>query len=164
VFGLLASLAIFTAQVKVLHELFPLVTQNLTGFDPDIDTTVPGLLYTGLLENAGFEFKRDPVDEFFFTIIYTIIVYLLATSSFKLIDQIPNSILRWMGSGAQAFADRREDPAQNLTTYAAIGGAQIGGQVTGILSQGAKGVGSAGGSLFNAIANRTTSRGTGTSD
>lgn len=169
VFGLLAGLIIFTAQVRVLHEIFPLVTQNMTGFDPDVNnTTVPGLLYTGLLENAGFEFKRDPIDEFFFTIIYTIIVYLLATSSFKLIDQIPNSILRWMGTGAQAFADRREDPAQNLTTYAAIGGAQIGSQVTGILSQGAQGVGKAvgstGKSLFDTLSGRIGSRATGTPD
>lgn len=160
VFGLLASLAIFTAQVKVLHELFDIVTNNLTGFDGD--TTVPGMLYTAGLNAMGFEFKRDPVDEFFFTIIYTIIVYLLATGSFKLIDQIPNEILRWMGTGARAFADRRDDPVSSLTTYATFGGAQISGQVTNILSSGAFGIGKAGGSLVGSLTNRAQNNITGT--
>lgn len=159
VFGLLAALMIFTAQVRVLHEIFPLVTQNLTGFDGD--TSVPGLLYTGLLENLGFEFKRDVVDEFFFTIIYTILVYLLATGSFKLIDAIPNEMLRWMGSGARAFADRRDDPIENIKSYAAIGGYQISSQVTSIASQGASGLGRTGGSMLGSLFGRSGVRATG---
>jgi hypothetical protein len=102
----------------------------------------------------GMEFKRDVVDEFFFTIIYTIIVYMLATSSFKLIDQIPNQILRWMGAGVQTFSDRAGDPAQNLVQYAAFGGMNVTNQVTGIMQQGARGAGQAGGSVFGLLAGR----------
>lgn len=140
VFGLLASLAIFTAMARVLHEIFPLVTQNATGFSASDDTSVPVLLYVSMI-GLGFEVKRDPIDEFFFTILYTIIVYLMATSSFKLIDQIPNNILRWMGAGVQSFSDRRDDPTQGLTQFAAIGGSQISGQMTGVLTSGARGAG-----------------------
>jgi conjugal transfer/type IV secretion protein DotA/TraY len=151
VFGLLASLSIFTAMVRVLHEIFPLITQNMTGFSAGESTAIPTLLYTALAQNMGMEFKRDPVDEFFFTILYTIIVYLLATSSFKLIDQIPNNILRWMGAGVQSFNDRRDDPTQGLVQFAALGGSQMSGQVAGVMTQGAHGAGMVGGSVARGI-------------
>jgi hypothetical protein len=45
---------------------------------------------------------------------YTIVVYMIGTGSFKLIDLIPNSIMRWLGASVQAFADQQDDPADNL--------------------------------------------------
>jgi conjugal transfer/type IV secretion protein DotA/TraY len=126
VFGLLAGIAIFAAQARVLHDIFDLVILNLTGFqeaDPKVHVI------------GDLAFKRHAVDEFFFTITYVVILYLMATASFKLIDMIPNSILRWMGAGVQTFSDNREDPTQYMIRYAAIGGAQIGGQVAGGLQQ-----------------------------
>lgn len=154
VFGLLGSLVVFTAMVRVLHEIFPLVTQNMTGFDATQDTTVPGLLYTSLLDDMGMEFKRDPIDEFFFTIIYTVIVYMLATSCFKMIDQVPNGILRWMGAGVQTFSDRGDEAVGGLVQHAAISGQMIGGQVTGVMTQGAQGAGQVAGTTLGSLLGR----------
>lgn len=132
VFGLVAAMGIFTAMARTLNGVFDLVIENLTGFDcSDCDAGTV----------AGLEYKRNAIDEFFFTIIYTILVYMIATSSFKLIDQIPNSILRWMGAGVQSFSDQADDPAQGLTQYAAFGGARMAGEISGALNQGARAVG-----------------------
>lgn len=126
VFGLIAGISIFAAQARVLNEIFDLVVLNLTGFESENPVTV----IAGTLT-----MKRNVVDEFFFTIIYTIILYMMGTASFKLIDRIPESILRWMGSGVRTFADNREDPTESLIRYAAIGGNQIASQVTGTITQ-----------------------------
>ncbi|MCB9990358.1 MAG: DotA/TraY family protein [Rhodospirillales bacterium] len=132
VFGLIASMAIFSAMARTLNGIFDLVVENLTGFDCS-DCKAAAII--------GIEYKRNVIDEFFFTIIYTILVYMLATSSFKMIDQIPNSILRWMGAGVQSFGDQRDDPAQGMVQYAAFGGAQLSGQIGGALQQGARAAG-----------------------
>ena len=140
VFGLLASIVIFTAMVRVLHEIFPLVTSNLTGFD-GVDTGA------SLLADTPLEFKRSVIDEFFFTILYTIVVYMLATSCFKMIDLIPKSILRWMGSGVQGFADSQGDPKEGLVQYAAMGGMGMSQGLAQGLTQGGNLVGSAAGTV-----------------
>lgn len=140
VFGLLGGMAIFSAMMRVLHDIFPLVVSNLTGFDGEIDPKL------GII--AGIELKRDIVDEFMFTIVYTIIAYMIATSSFKMIDQVPNSILRWMGAGVQSFSDNNESAVQGLVQYAGIGGYQMSTQITGAMQTGAEGAGRVGGALF----------------
>jgi hypothetical protein len=48
----------------------------------------------------------------------------MAMSSFKLIDLIPNNILRWMGQSVATFNDQREDAAQGLVGKATIGAQQ----------------------------------------
>ena len=48
---------------------------------------------------------------------------MIGQSCFKLIDQIPNNILRWMNQNVATFNDSREDPAQGL-----VGTAQMGAQ------------------------------------
>ena len=78
------------------------------------------------------------IDEFFYTIVYAILVYLIGTSSFKMIDHIPQSIIRWAGSGAKSFGDQDGDPTADLVRYAAFGGANIANQASGIASQGAE--------------------------
>lgn len=111
IFGMLASISIFSALVSILNQIFDLVTSNLGGFDStDPESTI--------------EFARSAVDEFFFTLIYTIIIYLMALSSFKLIDLIPNNILRWMGQSVSTFNDQREDAAQTLVGKSTIGAQQ----------------------------------------
>ncbi len=135
VFGLLGGLIIFSAMVRVLNDTFDLVVENLTGFDCMGDCAKAG---KGSVTALGMDFKRAILDEFFFTIIYTIIVYMMATSSFKMIDQVPNTILRWMGSGAQTFGDQSGDATEGLVQYAAMGGNIVGGQVVGAAMQGAK--------------------------
>lgn len=113
-FGLLASILIFSAMVLMLNETFDLVIRNLTGFNGAEAGN----------DTISMEMFRGPLDEFMFTIIYTVIVYLMAMSSFKLIDNIPNNILRWMGQNIQTFNDSREDPAQSLMSTAWLGGQQ----------------------------------------
>lgn len=131
VFGLIGALIIFTAMVRTLNDIFDLVTANLAGFDNNpCDAAAGGCSFSDsvTIDPANtvvtdlLKFKRDVIDEFFFTIIYTIIVYMLATASFKMIDQVPQQILRWMGGGAQVFADSMPDATENLKQHVAVGG------------------------------------------
>ena len=117
VFGLLASMAIFAAMVKTLNGIFPMVTANLTGFDTDGPKVAGKIL--------GIEFKRAIIDEFFFTLIYTVIVYMIALSSFKMIDLVPNNILRWMGQGVHTFSEGNEQNMNQFISFAAFGGARM---------------------------------------
>lgn len=154
VFGLIAGMAIFAALARTLNGVFDLVVENLTGFD--CSDCQKGKIF-------GIEYKRNVIDEFFFTVIYTVLVYMLATSSFKLIDQIPNSILRWMGAGVQSFGDQHDDPAQGMVQYAAFGGANMAGQVAGALQQGARAAGQGVGLPFGLMTrNSDVVRGAGT--
>lgn len=128
VFGLLASIATFSALVSVLNSIFDLVMANVGGFDMTeelMDSSGTGI---NLLDRA-----RGRIDEFFFTVIYAIIVYLMGMSSFKLIDTIPNNILRWMGQSVATFNDSREDPAKGLVSRATISSQQISSRIGGAL-------------------------------
>ncbi len=145
VFGLIASVAIFSAMARTLTEIFDLVTENVAGFSCPMDADPDDCTNVNIL--GPLMFKRGVIDEFFFTIVYTIVVYMIATSSFKLIDQIPNSILRWMGAGVQSFNDQRDDVTGSFTQYAAFGGATISGQVVGAANQGARAAGQAAGAV-----------------
>jgi conjugal transfer/type IV secretion protein DotA/TraY len=111
IFGLLASVTIFAAMGAVLNDVYDTVVQNLTGANPD-------------------KGAMSSVDNLFYTIMYAVIMYMMALSSFKLIDLIPNQIMRWMGTNVSTFSDMAGDPAQTLTQYTAIAGSQIVGQVT----------------------------------
>ena len=111
VFGLLASVTIFAAMGAVLSEVYSTVVGNLTGANPDSGST-------------------SAIDKLFYTIMYAVVMYMMALSSFKLIDLIPQQIMRWMGTSASTFSDQAGDPAQTLTQYTAIAGSQIVGQVT----------------------------------
>jgi len=135
VIGLIAALLIFTAQVRILNFTWGLVVDNLTGFE--VDVTLPAEA-----QKAQKNSIRGTIDQFFFTIIYAIIVYMLATSSFKMIDKVPDNILRWMGAGVSSFGDTNpDDPTQGLTRYVAIGGMTIGKQAVGGAKELAGGVG-----------------------
>jgi conjugal transfer/type IV secretion protein DotA/TraY len=122
-FGLLAAITIFAAMAAVLHEIFPLVTENLTG-----------------VEAEGAQYGRNFVDKLFYTVMYAVIMYIMALSAFKLIDLIPQQLMRWMGSNISTFADLTQDPAQNLTNYTAIAGSQITQNITGGIQQGISGM------------------------
>ncbi|MFK7839424.1 MAG: DotA/TraY family protein [Bdellovibrionales bacterium] len=146
IFGLVAATLIFTAQVRVLHFLWSIVTENLAGFDND--TTID-LVQAG---NARISFKRSIVDQFFFSVIYAIIVYMMAIAAFKLIDKIPDNLLRWMGNQVSSFGDINQDSVDGLTRYAALGGATAGRQLSEGVQQAASG---AGGSFGNLLARAT---------
>lgn len=145
IFGLIAAIVIFTAQVRVLHFIWDIVVENTAGFSnapPDGIT----------LNNAYFDpastvdrdaVKRGIVDQFFFTVIYTIIVYMLATASFKLIDSIPDNIMRWGGIGVASFGDTNQDPLEGMQRYVAVGGMVQGQQLTQSVMGAADGAGRA---------------------
>lgn len=99
IFGLIGSIAIFGAQVKVLNEIFNLVTTNVTGYDQAAAANIAA-------GQAGwYGYYRGYVDQLFYTIIYAIIVYMMGTASFKLIYMIPDKTLRWMGQNVVSFGD-----------------------------------------------------------
>lgn len=106
-FGLLGSILIFGAMIKVLNDLWDMVVTNLTGFDVYDAAEVD-------FDPLVVDTWRGPVDEFFYTVIYAIIVYMMAMSSFKLIDLVPNNILRWAGQSVSSFGDTAGDPAGEL--------------------------------------------------
>jgi len=139
IFGLLASVSIFSAMVLVLNQTWDLVLQNVAGFDVKQEVV---LQQTGSTDfclstrstpldgsDSLMDTLRGPIDKFFYTIVYTVVVYLMAMSSFKLIDLIPNNILRWMGQSLSTFNDQREDPAQGMIGTATIGTQQTLSQV-----------------------------------
>ena len=148
-FGLLASVAIFGAMVKVLNEIFYLVVSNTSGSNPDgqasclreganpgaANSATGGGTATTNAKTGSAEYFRGPIDEFFFTVVYAIIVYMIGMSSFKLIDQIPNYILRWMGSGTPSFGDQGGEPVEGLVSRVTVGGGLVGSQVSGALGQ-----------------------------
>lgn len=119
VLGLVAAILIFSAQVRLLNLIWDLVVDNLSGVEGDATL------------GTGDTLRRSTIDHLFFTVTYAIVVYMMATASFKLIDKIPDSILRWAGSGVSTFGDMNQDPTQGLVQYAAFGGMTVGQQITG---------------------------------
>ncbi len=110
--------------MRTLNGIFTLVSANVSGYD----CSQCGLGGTAMT----YDNKRNIVDEFFFTAMYTVLVYLIGTSCFKLIDQIPLGIMRWMGSSAQTFSSGG-DPGEEFAGIASRGadqGAQVATQAT----------------------------------
>ena len=122
IFGFLASILIFSAMVETLNSIFDLVSANVGGFSMTTEKAAT---------IKQIEFYRSAIDQFMFTVMYAIIVYLLGQSSFKLIDLIPNNILRWMGQSVTTFNDERADPAENLVGRAKMGAQQAIGSIGG---------------------------------
>jgi conjugal transfer/type IV secretion protein DotA/TraY len=126
VFGMLAGISIFGAQVKVLNEIWSIVTENAGGFDKEAAQAAAA---GG--DTLSMKYLRGIADQFFYTIIYAIICYMLALSSFKLVDLIPNNIMRWMGHNVTTFGDENIDPAENLVRNTSITGGAVMGQLGG---------------------------------
>jgi conjugal transfer/type IV secretion protein DotA/TraY len=124
--GMLASITIFSAMVKILNNIFGTLEQNFGGFD----YKAAAALHTGPTSNP-MEFVQNPVDQLFLTILYVIICYMIGLSCFKLIDVIPNTILRWMGSSVSTFEAAAGDPAGSLVQKAYKGGTILSGQAKG---------------------------------
>lgn len=104
------------------------------------------VLFTPLLEITR-EDGLYGLETMLFTVIFAYIAYTLGISTFKMVDTVPNQILRWIGSGAQTFGDNRED-AVGSSQAAFLGGAVIGqnlaGNIGGIGSGLGRGIGAAG--------------------
>lgn len=101
--GLIGSVILFSSMVLVFNDLFHVFLVNAAGANIT-DAT-----------NSGFIGSiRGEIDEFFYTLVYVMIVYMMGMSSFKLIDQVPHQILRWMGVSAQTFQEQSGDIGENL--------------------------------------------------
>ncbi len=140
IFGLLASITIFAATVRVLNEIFYLVIANMSGHDPASSSTCfkpPETSKPSAPSAEGSAFTRGTLDEFFYTIVYAIIVYMVGMSSFKMIDMIPNNVMRWLGAGVSGFGKLQSDPTQDMMKAVTAGGSVIGGQ----LKEGAEKIG-----------------------
>lgn len=119
--GLMASILIFSALVQTLNEVFDLVVENVSG---------------SYRNGATSPDYRGAIDEFFYTIIYTVIVYMMAISSFKLIDSIPNQILRWMNVSVLTIQENAGDPASTITQGVYQKGNMTVSQLSGTLDGG----------------------------
>ena len=150
VFGLIGGLAIFTAMATILNEIFNLAVTNATGAT---------IVNPNSMANETPEFSRHLIDTFFFTIVYAIILYMMAMASFKMITLVPNNILRWLGQSVSSFNDQAGDPAQGLTQYAAMGGARIGGQLAGATAKLSEGGGAGIGQVFGLAGGKSGGRG-----
>lgn len=150
--GLIGGMVIFTASVAVLNEIFDTAVLRLTGIDlqtaascsanPDESaaTTAQAITQADMLD-------KHILDEFFFTVMYAIFVYMIAMSCFKMIDLVPAQILRFMGGGVTPFASEVQDPTDRLAEYATISGNLVGGKVLGGVQQAS----AAGGQVIAAI-------------
>ncbi len=137
VVGLVAAVIIFSTQVRILNLLWDLVVANTSGHSPT------GNDILGMSNANDSRFNRGIIDQFFFTVIYVIICYMMALTSFKLIDKIPDNILRWAGSSVSSFGDINQDQIESLNRYAAMGGMTIGNQAAGAIVKAGGGVGGA---------------------
>ena len=108
VFGMLAGITIFSAQVYVLNDIWGLVVTNLTGHNVDaLSKTVED-------KTGSIRYLRGVFDQFFYTCMYTIFVYMIGMASFKLVDTIPDRILRWMGTSVKSFNETADSMASQL--------------------------------------------------
>ncbi len=119
--GFILSISIFSALVNVLNEIFRTLVVVATGGDMysellgiGIDPAT-GELAAGVRPTGTFGKNKGPMDEAFYTAIYAIIVYMIGLSSFKLVDTIPNNIMRWMGVTVSTFHEGAGDPAGELS-------------------------------------------------
>lgn len=87
------------------------------------------VLFTPLLEVSREEGLYG-LEIMLFTIIFAYIAYMLGLTCFKLVDTIPNAILRWIGNNPGTFGDNREDSIHGAQT-AFLGGAVLGQQAAG---------------------------------
>jgi len=77
-----------------------------------------------------------------YTLVFAYFCYSAAVTSFKLVDTIPNQILRWIGSNPGTFSDNKEDPASGASNVLTAGAGFLAGsglsQASGAFSQGGK--------------------------
>ena len=138
VFGLIGAYVSFSVGVFILNQLFATTVMNAASND---DGMMDLASYTGGLVTYTFN-TGGVYDAIGFTVLYVIIVYNMANSSFKLIDAVPNQILRWMGNSTPSFSDGRNvdlGTMQGVAAYAANNVVSSASQgATGFIAQNAR--------------------------
>jgi hypothetical protein len=143
VMALVIAITVFTAQVRVLNFMWDLVTDNVTGRSNSPFNT--------------FQQPRSIIDQFFFTVLYAVVVYLMAVSSFKLINSLPDRAIIWMGGGAKSFGESSSDELQQgLQRYAALGALTVGQEVTDGVQKASTNLGGAIGKALGDVRNSLT--------
>jgi len=113
VMGLIAAILSFSAMVMVLNGIFEEVVSTAKGFDINQDITTINLDNPSDLR-ASISYLNNAVDLFFYSIIYVVLVYISGVTAFKIIDLLPQSILRWMGVSVKTFQEEAGDPAGEM--------------------------------------------------
>ncbi len=124
VIGMLAGITIFSAQVQILNEIWDLIINNLTGHDPK-----------GAEKAGMIGYLRGAADQFFYTAMYAVVVYMMGLSSFKLVDRVPNGILRWMGTGVKSFGEGADSMANQLVGQAYNASDKAGGNISDVANR-----------------------------
>jgi len=130
ILGFLIGIAVFTAMVKVLNQIFYLVISNYTGqvasgatgcFLPPGTPAPSTPAAAAAITPRPDQFIGGIIDEFFYTVLYAIVVYMIALPCFKLVDAVPDNIMRWLGTQVSSFGSQDGDPAGNLMSYVSAG-------------------------------------------
>lgn len=132
VVGFIAGVIIFIALVAILHDIFGLVVMNVSGFDLQEAMRNPQYITSDMNEQS---LMAGPVDELFFTAMYTIILYVVGLSCFKMVDAVPNSILRWMNFMISTFQENAGDPASQLSGRMYRGARTTSGQISSLMDR-----------------------------
>lgn len=140
IFGFVFSISIFSALVDTLHNTYHLLTFVAGGHDIEAEinqgATSSISIFTSFTATDTFNFTRGPIDELFYTVLYVIIVYMIGISTFKLVDSIPNNIMRWMGVTVSTFHETAGDPASQLASKMYRGVNMTNAQIMGIMEKG----------------------------
>lgn len=126
--GFIASVVMFSALVDVLHSVFDDLLFTIGG--GSVDSAI------SLASGAhNISLLKGPLDELMYTVIYVILVYMIGLSCFKLIDGVPNNIMRWMGVTVATFQENAGDPVQDLTGSMFRGQQRFGAQFEGMVDR-----------------------------
>lgn len=145
IIGFVGCITLFAASVSVLNSIWDLVTDNLTGFDMRAEALAQAgksdpATGEGLL--SKIHTLRNSIDGFVFTVMYTVVVYMMAISSFKLIDLIPQQVLRWIGQSISPFGGGAEGEMQKFLgpTYSGfqVASSNLGGGLSQALKSAGK--------------------------
>jgi len=134
IFGLIAAVSIFASMATVLNSIFDIAVVNAGGTNFN---NVATLSFT--------EFARGPIDQLFYTVLYAVLMYIIAMSSFKMIDLIPNQVMRWLGVSINSFASQTGDSAAGLMQNVQQQGLGKVDQAVDGIQSGSKGAGAAAG-------------------
>lgn len=137
VFGLIAAVSIFSAMASTLNAIFDIAVVNAGGAN-----------YGNNGQQTFMSFVRGPVDQLFYTVMYAVLLYIMAMSSFKLIDLIPQNIMRWMGASVSSFANQTGDSAKSLMDNMTTQGSSTVSQAVGGIQQAGNAVGGTLGSVM----------------